>query len=182
MQSVFRTTALVGALMIASVVPSQAQECKTKAVTVKSDIFISKSFGAYPASWAAWRKKVKEEVGDGWQAWRRARDQKIECDRVPDGKGGQGWQCTRTGIPCRAGNGPVDACGQYPTINAVLRRGSSGDQVKSLQCRLVENGIKIEIDGDYGRSTENAVREFQQKSGLKVDGVVGDLTAEKLLN
>lgn len=182
MQSMFRIGALLGALMIALAVPAQAQDCKAKAVTVKSDIFVSKSFGAYPASWAAWRKKVKEDVGDGWQAWRRARDQKIECNRVPDGKGGQGWQCTRTGVPCRVSNGKIDACGQYPTISAVLRRGASGDQVKMLQCRLVEKGIKIEIDGDYGRSTERAVREFQKQSGLKVDGTVGDLTAEKLLN
>ncbi|MCB1510091.1 MAG: peptidoglycan-binding protein [Hyphomicrobiaceae bacterium] len=181
MTSLFRALCLSVATLAASAFAAQALECKSKAVTVTSDVFLSKSFGAYPASWAMWRKKVKEEVGNGWQAWRRARDQKIECDRVPNGRGGQGWQCKRTGVPCRNGPEKPDACGQYPTISAVLKRGASGDQVKMLQCRLIEHGVKIEIDGDYGRATEKAVREFQTKNGLKVDGVVGDLTAEKLM-
>jgi peptidoglycan hydrolase-like protein with peptidoglycan-binding domain len=36
------------------------------------------------------------------------------------------------------------------------------------------------IDGDFGRATEAAVKEFQQDHGLNQDGVVGPLTYDAL--
>lgn len=56
-----------------------------------------------------------------------------------------------------------------------LRRGSQGVEVKRLQ-KLLGLGI----DGIYGAYTEKAVREFQLKNGLNVDGVVGTKTWELL--
>jgi hypothetical protein len=38
----------------------------------------------------------------------------------------------------------------------------------------------LAVDGDYGRSTEMAVREFQRRSGIVVDGIVGPSTAAAL--
>ena len=184
-----RILAAMVALVSVFGVSAQALECKSDAVTASSRLYISRSFGAYPGSWAAWRKKVKADVGNGWQAWRRAREPKIQCDRVLNDLGKKRWQCTRTAIPCRAGstNGgdnkdgnPVALCDQYPVITEKLRRGASGDQVRMLQCLLKVHGIKTDIDGNYGNDTREAVREFQRKNNLTADGVVGDLTAEKL--
>lgn len=35
-------------------------------------------------------------------------------------------------------------------------------------------------DGDFGDATEAAVRAFQKTNGLKVDGIAGEKTFEKL--
>lgn len=57
----------------------------------------------------------------------------------------------------------------------LLKLGSIGDEVKKLQ-RI----LKIVIDGDFGPITEKAVKAFQQKMGLLVDGIVGPKSWEKL--
>lgn len=61
-----------------------------------------------------------------------------------------------------------------------LWRGAKGEHVKKLQEWL--NLVAIEIDGDFGKKTEAAVRAFQKKKGLVVDGVVGTNTWLALLS
>ena len=64
------------------------------------------------------------------------------------------------------------------TAEAALKRGSRGDDVIAVQERLKQWGYYDgSIDGIYGYATERAVRWFQQKNGLTVDGVVGPQTA-----
>ena len=64
------------------------------------------------------------------------------------------------------------------TAEAALRRGSTGDDVIAVQKRLKQWGYYSgAVDGIYGYATERAVRWFQQKNGLTVDGVVGEKTA-----
>jgi hypothetical protein len=53
----------------------------------------------------------------------------------------------------------------------VLKKGSKGESVRTLQ-----EFLKITVDGDFGSKTESAVKAFQKKSGLTVDGVVGKNT------
>ena len=63
----------------------------------------------------------------------------------------------------------------------ILRPGDQGDEVKSVQARLQELGYYAgAIDGDYGSGTTEAVRIFQARNSLKVDGKVGPNTADKL--
>lgn len=63
--------------------------------------------------------------------------------------------------------------GSY-AVRKTLRYGSRGEDVTYLQQRLVANGYYVgEIDGDFGRKTENAVKAYQEEHGLKVDGIVG---------
>ena len=68
-----------------------------------------------------------------------------------------------------------------------LRKGSSGNQVKTLQRLLKELGYKdankhvLEIDGKFGSATEYAVKSFQKAVGLTQDGIVGQGTWDKLL-
>jgi hypothetical protein len=55
----------------------------------------------------------------------------------------------------------------------MLRMGSSGAGVRELQALLVRAGATIKVDGDYGPSTRDAVRAFQQSKSLTVDGIAG---------
>ncbi len=60
---------------------------------------------------------------------------------------------------------------------AVSKSGSRGEEVKKIQTKLKNWGYYTgSIDGIYGWQTENAVRSFQKKNGLKVDGVAGTQT------
>ena len=60
---------------------------------------------------------------------------------------------------------------------ALYKRGSSGATVTQIQTRLKSWGYyNYTIDGIYGSRTENAVKYFQRKNGLTVDGQAGDKT------
>lgn len=64
-----------------------------------------------------------------------------------------------------------------------VRKGSTGDDVKYVQERLIELGYDIApygADGKFGNKTLAAVKAFQKANGLTADGVVGPLTYEKL--
>lgn len=64
-----------------------------------------------------------------------------------------------------------------------IRKGDSGNAVKILQAFLVAyeyNIGKYGIDGEFGFDTESAVRQFQKKSGIEVDGIVGKDTWAEL--
>lgn len=66
----------------------------------------------------------------------------------------------------------------------VLRQGSEGDSVKALQILLIGYGFSCGsagADGDFGSATYSAVRTFQSKRKLAVDGVVGKNTWDALL-
>ncbi len=59
-----------------------------------------------------------------------------------------------------------------------MRRGQRGDPVRDLQHRLIGAGGRIDASeiGDFGLTTEAAVREFQALRAVRVDGVVGPET------
>lgn len=65
-----------------------------------------------------------------------------------------------------------------------LAKGSIGEDVKAAQNLLIGNKCSVGIDGadgDFGRNTEIAVRAYQAKKGLALDGVIGKDTWSKLL-
>ena len=64
-----------------------------------------------------------------------------------------------------------------------LRAGSTGDAVRDVQRRLAALGFDASGDppGTYGPATEDAVRAFQARRGLRVDGVCGDQTWSSLV-
>ena len=65
--------------------------------------------------------------------------------------------------------------------SGTLRRGDSGDAVKSLQTRLIELGyLTGRADGVYGAKTYQAVISFQQANKLSADGIAGTKTQSKL--
>jgi hypothetical protein len=62
-----------------------------------------------------------------------------------------------------------------------LRRGDEGEDVKAMQEALNKKaGVQLKVDGSFGRDMEEAVREFQRKAGIGVDGEIGAQTREKL--
>ena len=64
---------------------------------------------------------------------------------------------------------------------ASYKRGSSGEVVSQIQTKLKRWGYyNGAVDGIYGSGTEKAVRLFQQKNGLAVDGKVGQQTLAAL--
>lgn len=65
--------------------------------------------------------------------------------------------------------------------SAVLKIGSSGAQVRTLQTKLNNWGYDAgTVDGIFGSKTQAAVKRFQQKNGLVADGIVGSKTAAAL--
>lgn len=66
-----------------------------------------------------------------------------------------------------------------PTMNvyALSKYGSRGSEVREIQTRLKKWGYyKGNVDGIYGTQTVEAVKYFQRKNGLKVDGIAGKQT------
>lgn len=72
------------------------------------------------------------------------------------------------------------ALAQYASAE-LYKRGSSGATVREIQTRLRAWGYYSgSVDGIFGSQTEKAVKYFQQKNGLSVDGQVGSATLAAL--
>jgi putative chitinase len=61
-------------------------------------------------------------------------------------------------------------------ILGVLKKGSTGENVKRMQAEL-----GLEADGSFGPATEAALKKWQTANGLAADGVAGPKTLAKLL-
>jgi len=63
----------------------------------------------------------------------------------------------------------------------VLRQGSSGPDVTSLQQKLKDLGFDPNgVDGNFGPGTRDALIAFQQSKGLQADGIAGPATLAAL--
>ncbi|MBC7766222.1 MAG: spore cortex-lytic enzyme [Hyphomonadaceae bacterium] len=71
---------------------------------------------------------------------------------------------------------------KLPILQSTLSElGSNGEEVKQIQNKLKAWGYyNDDIDGIYGRLTENGVKYFQRKNGLAQDGVAGPKTLAAL--
>ena len=66
---------------------------------------------------------------------------------------------------------------QNATLEALSKYGSRGSEVTQIQTKLKRWGYYTgNIDGIYGTQTVNAVKYFQRKNGLTVDGIAGPAT------
>jgi len=70
----------------------------------------------------------------------------------------------------------------YPEPTSLIRYGNYGSNVKWVQDMLNHNGFSLSVDGDFGNKTLSAVKSFQSKHGLTVDGIVGVATKTSLKN
>lgn len=80
------------------------------------------------------------------------------------------------------GNLVVDGIFGTNTYNACInvRRGAEGNITWLIQSMLICHSFNINADGIFGTATERAVRDFQSRNGLSVDGIVGKNTFNKL--
>ena len=66
---------------------------------------------------------------------------------------------------------------QYNQVEALSKYGSRGQEVRTIQDKLKRWGYYTgNVDGIYGSQTVSAVKKFQQKNGLSVDGIAGPKT------
>ena len=72
-------------------------------------------------------------------------------------------------------------CLAQSTLAASYQRGSTGSTVKQIQTKLKNWGYYSgAVDGVYGSATEAAVKAFQRKNGLTVDGKAGPQTLKAM--
>jgi hypothetical protein len=85
------------------------------------------------------------------------------------------WQTLAQPLPGPVkGYDPVDT---HPTV----KRGYRGDSIVWLQQHLIGAGLRVPVTGIFGKQTYRAVRRFQDDRNLRVDGVVGNRTWNRLL-
>ena len=69
----------------------------------------------------------------------------------------------------------------YSAYAAVIKQGSTGSTVKTIQQKLKNWGYYTgAVDGIFGAKTAAAVKSFQKKNGLTADGIVGAKTLAAL--
>lgn len=66
------------------------------------------------------------------------------------------------------------------SIAGPITLGRLSDRVKEIQDKLNRLGYSLTVDGENGDNTAGAVRDFQSKNGLVVDGIAGPLTRAKI--
>ena len=59
--------------------------------------------------------------------------------------------------------------------------GSTGSAVSQLQTVLNQHGYDLAVDGIFGEKTQAAVRDYQKKNNLKLDGIAGKETWGSLM-
>ncbi len=70
---------------------------------------------------------------------------------------------------------------KYSMLSRNLYWGNQGEDVKRVQDKLLRWGYYDgQVDGLYGARTYRAVRRFQARNGLNIDGIVGPSTAVAL--
>ena len=63
----------------------------------------------------------------------------------------------------------------------LVREGSAGEDVKTVQYLVTAQGHSTTVDGVFGPLTKAAVEAFQSSRGLGVDGIVGSRTWPQLI-
>ena len=75
------------------------------------------------------------------------------------------------------------SCVSFSTAFADFAVGDRGQEIIEIQKQLAVLQYNVgTVDGVFGPATEKAVMDFQTAKGLKVDGIVNDITYRNLLN
>lgn len=76
-------------------------------------------------------------------------------------------------------SGKVCAVVRY-NPECTLRRGMKGYRTQALQQALNANGVTLEVDGDFGKLTEDSVMAFQKEHGLAATGKADTATLQAM--
>lgn len=104
-----------------------------------------------------------------------------------DDNGGAVMRRTRQRANILGGVRPKYEGDEVTVVLSVLRSGAKGVQVKTVQRLLNDlyytdsSGKKLKVDAEYGTKTIQAVKKFQKKRGLTVDGIMGANSWSELL-
>ena len=107
-----------------------------------------------------------------WKYWGLAKG--IKFDFIP------GQESTVVTAPAQTVE-PIQPSKPTTVKHLTLRRGARGEEVRYMQTLLHNAGSGLEIDGIFGIGTLSAVKSFQSRHGLVVDGIVGPKTWAELL-
>jgi hypothetical protein len=145
--------------------------------------FIGKPWADGPVYyWARWNgvDKIQKYTGQGHDHWSH-----ISWFRSKVDEAANLWTAASTD--------PAPVPTPTPTpVHPVVKRGDSGDAVRHVQMFFRNNfpayrnsvGFQryqlIVVDGSYGYQTEAWVKEFQKRTNLPKDGVVGPATLTKM--
>ena len=90
--------------------------------------------------------------------------------------------CENIALSCQFDSALKTTTSAKPKTRPMIQLGAKGDLVRDLQTALVEVGFmaKSQIDGDFGKKTEQALQRFQLQNGLTADGIAGKDTYKKL--
>lgn len=123
---------------------------------------------------------IVEQIGDSWVQTIEGNSKNMVARHVYNlndsyiaGYGRPNWALAAS----------VEAPPDQPVERPMLKFGSRGTDVKFLQSMLLQLGEKLPkygADGDFGSETEAAVKSFQKKNKLEVDGIVGPKTWAKI--
>lgn len=122
---------------------------------------------------------LAQNVFDGSGGWNA-----VPADSAYDVKGhvnyasqshtdpGSGWDWPR--YKSLVANGSSGGGGSTTTLTwPVVQYGNSGERVRTVQYLLQQWGYALTVDGGFGATTLDAVKNFQASHGLNADGVVG---------
>ena len=84
-------------------------------------------------------------------------------------------------LPAEPQKTPTETAKTVSINLPILKRGSRGEAVRSLQTLLNAKGASLEVDGSFGPATDKALREFQESRDLDIDGSCGAETWMALL-
>lgn len=145
----------------------------------------------YPVGLYSYDFFLRNYITDGCvlAEWVANYSKKPDANKFPNMKM---WQYTSGEYKGKAykGNLDVSICYdylleaiRYPRPTRILKKKlvlMRGGDVKWVQYHLNRKGYQLVIDGIFGKETDRAVRDYQNVSGLDVDGVVGKLTCSAL--
>lgn len=69
----------------------------------------------------------------------------------------------------------------YPMPTSLISFGTQGQGVFWLQYELNEAGASLQLDGDFGKLTKQALLDFQRAVGIEDDAICGAITRQKLI-
>lgn len=77
---------------------------------------------------------------------------------------------------------PAWSNGTYLSLNCTMQQGSSGSEVRALQTTLNRcYGQSLDVDGEFGALTRDALKRAQDREDIGVDGIYGPQTRSALL-